>query len=224
VISKVYVRKSLQIKRLQKSIYGRLSGSRHIPAICFVLGTELPAQRGFLISTTNRATPSVTVKAITMATKFACPKTIQSPIHPVMKPRNIGFCTYRKEPTTTSFFGGIIGAGVPCPVYPKCHNAAERYCEFEDRGLSDNPAPEGDTRPFNTEMQPGGWKPKPESEERCAHCQRSDSGSQLLSYSMCCLVPGGEEGVIRFTLSIEILSITARAAERRLCDDAKGSL
>jgi hypothetical protein len=76
---------------------------------------------GSSYSSTNKVVPITAADAIAIATRFARPKTTQSPPHPTKNPKYIGFRTYRYDPTTTSLFGGAIGAGVPSPVQPKSH-------------------------------------------------------------------------------------------------------
>src|SRR5215472_9741038 len=70
---------------------------------------------------TNRATPRTTAIAAAISALSAWPKITHSPAHPAKNPKYIGFRTYRSNPTTTSFFGGATGAGVPRPVHPKSH-------------------------------------------------------------------------------------------------------
>jgi hypothetical protein len=76
---------------------------------------------GSSYSSTNKNVTISAADATPIATRFARPKTTQSPPHPTKNPKYIGFRTYRYSPTTTSLLGGAIGAGVPCPVHPKSH-------------------------------------------------------------------------------------------------------
>ena len=83
--------------------------------------------------TTNKATPSTTAKAITMATKFACPKTIHRPIHPVMKPvHRVPHIPVKAHDNELLRRNHRCGGAVSSP--PEVPYAAERHGEPEDRG------------------------------------------------------------------------------------------
>src|SRR5580704_4670779 len=89
---------------------------------------------GSSYSCTNAMTPKITIATMPIPAQFHHPNTTHNPSHPQKNPMYIGFRIYRQNPTTTNFFGGAIGDGVPWPICPKSHT---------QRNATANPSTDG---------------------------------------------------------------------------------
>src|SRR5215471_11038049 len=85
---------------------------------------------------TKRWTPKATAQTVSIAGQYPWPKTIHKPVQPEAKPMYMGLRTWRYIPTTTRFFGGAMGAGVPWPVQPKSHTQRHAIANPSTEGIT----------------------------------------------------------------------------------------